>query len=128
MLFNVETAEDFSIWASFLYKDVVADTLVERAYINSLFGLGILELVNPNAKHSLEERLGDFLMPKHHSKHEPVRYGELFKRSAFCIHFFILQPKRVGFREQGVFPSLYYTRNFQTLTAISSKNLFLFTK
>jgi hypothetical protein len=24
---------------------------------------------------------------KHHSKHEPVRNGELFKRNAFCIHF-----------------------------------------
>jgi hypothetical protein len=36
---------------------------------------------------------------KHHCKHEPVRNGELFKRNAFCIHFFILLPKRVGFRE-----------------------------
>jgi len=99
MLFNVETAEDFSIWASLPYKDIVADTLVERAYVNTLFGHRILELVNPNAKYSLEERLGDFLVAKHHCKHEPVRNGELFKRNAFCIHFFILLPKRVGFRE-----------------------------
>ena len=96
---NIKTTEGHPIRSRFLYKDIVADTLVERAYVNSLFGLGILELVNPNAKHSLKERLCNFLVAKHHCKHEPVRNGELFKRNAFCTHFFILLPKRVGFRK-----------------------------
>ena len=112
MLFNVETAEDFSVWASFLYKDIVADTLVERANVNSLFGLGILEFKNPNAKYSLKERLCNFLVAKHHSKHEPVRNGELFKRNAFCIHFFHLATETRRFSRIENRPYLYYTRNF----------------
>ena len=118
MLFNIETAESFSVRSRFLYKDIVADTLVERANVNCLFGLGILEFKNPNAKYSLEERLSNFLMSKHHCKHEPVRNGELFKRNAFCIHFFHLATETRRFSRIENRPYLYYTRNFQTLNAV----------
>lgn len=87
MLFNVETAEDFSVWASFLYKDIIADSLVERAYFDSLFRFGIPEFVNLDAENRFEEGPGDFLVAEHHCEHESVRNGELFKRSAFCSHF-----------------------------------------
>ena len=76
------------------------------------FGLGILELVNPNAKYSLKERLCNFLVAKHHCKHEPVRNGELFKRNAFCIHFFHLATETRRFLRIENRPYLYYTRNF----------------
>lgn len=48
--------------------------------------LGIPELVNPDAKHCFKEGLGNFFVAEYHSKHEPVRNGELFKRRAFCFH------------------------------------------
>ena len=48
--------------------------------------LGIPELVNLDAKHCFKEGLGNFFVAEYHSKHEPVRNGELFKRRAFCFH------------------------------------------
>ena len=95
----IETAEGLSVRPRFLYKDIVADTLVERAYLYGLFGLGIPEFVDLDAKHRFEKGLGDFLVAEHHCKHEPVCDGKFFKRSAFCFHFLNLQPIRAGFRE-----------------------------
>ena len=84
---DIETAESLSVRTSFLHKDVVADSLVERAYLNSFFRLGIPKFVNLDAENRFEEGFGNLLMAKHHSKHESVCNGELFKRCAFIFHF-----------------------------------------
>ena len=112
MLFNVETAEHLSARPRFLYKDVVADSLVERAYFDSLFGLGIPELINLDAENSFEEGLGDFLVAEHHRKHEPVRNGKLFKRRAFVFHFQFRNRNAPIFANRETIPIYYYIRHF----------------
>ena len=57
--------------------------------LDGLFWFRLPELVNLDAEHRFEERLGDFLVAKHHGEHESVRDGELFKRCAFIFHFYV---------------------------------------
>ena len=57
---DIETAECLATGTSFLHKDVVADSLVERAYFDCLFGLGIPKFVYLDAKNCFEEGFGDF--------------------------------------------------------------------
>ena len=92
--FDIETAEGLATGTGFLHKDVVADSLVERAYLDCLFGFGIPKFVNLDAKHSFKEGLGDFLVAEHHGEHETVRDGELLKGYAFIFHFSVLWRER----------------------------------
>ena len=86
-LLNIETAEGFSIGARFLHEYVKTNALVDGVYFDGLFRFGLPEFMNLDAKHRFEEWLGDFLVAKHHRKHELIGDGELLKRCAFGFHF-----------------------------------------
>ena len=73
--FDIKIAEGFAIGSRFFHEDVKADALADGAHFDGLFGFGVPEFVNLDAKNRLEEGLGDFFMAEHHGEHKFVGDG-----------------------------------------------------